>query len=51
MEVYKGDISGARITNGAGAIDAMVTAPIDKESAQSEAFQFTGHTEFMASHL
>ena len=34
-----------------GAIDAMVTAPIDKESAQSEAFQFTGHTEFMAAHL
>ena len=34
-----------------GAIDAMVTAPIDKEMAQSEAFQFTGHTEFMAAHL
>ncbi|MBP3473858.1 MAG: 4-hydroxythreonine-4-phosphate dehydrogenase PdxA [Alistipes sp.] len=34
-----------------GAIDAMVTAPIDKESAQSETFRFTGHTEFMAAHL
>ena len=34
-----------------GAIDAMVTAPIDKEMAQSEAFKYTGHTEFMASHL
>ena len=34
-----------------GAIDAMVTAPIDKEMAQSEAFRFTGHTEFMAAHL
>ena len=34
-----------------GAIDAMVTAPIDKESAQSETFNFTGHTEFMAAHL
>lgn len=34
-----------------GAIDAMVTAPIDKETAQSERFNFTGHTEFMAAHL
>lgn len=34
-----------------GAIDAMVTAPIDKEMAQSEAFKFTGHTEFVASHF
>ena len=34
-----------------GVIDAMVTAPIDKESAQSETFNFTGHTEFMAAHL
>ena len=34
-----------------GAIDAMVTAPIDKESAQSDEFRFTGHTEFMAAHL
>ena len=34
-----------------GAIDALVTAPIDKESAQSETFRFTGHTEFFASHL
>ena len=32
-------------------IDAMVTAPIMKETAQSETFQFTGHTEFVASHL
>lgn len=31
-----------------GAIDAMVTAPIDKEMIQSEAFSFTGHTEFLA---
>ena len=35
----------------AGDIDAMVTAPIMKETAQSETFQFTGHTEFVASHL
>ena len=35
----------------AGYIDAMVTAPIMKETAQSETFQFTGHTEFVASHL
>ena len=35
----------------AGDIDAMVTAPIMKETAQSETFQFTGHTEFVASNL
>ena len=35
----------------AGDIDAMVTAPIMKETAQSETFQFTGHTEFVASYL
>ena len=34
-----------------GLIDAMVTAPIAKETAQSEKFPFTGHTEFMAAHL
>ena len=34
-----------------GTLDAMVTAPFDKEMAQSEEFSFTGHTEFMASHL
>ncbi|MBP3290211.1 MAG: 4-hydroxythreonine-4-phosphate dehydrogenase PdxA [Alistipes sp.] len=34
-----------------GEIDAMVTAPFDKEMAQSEEFKFTGHTEFVASHL
>ena len=34
-----------------GDIDAMVTAPIAKETAQSERFPFTGHTEFMAAHL
>ena len=34
-----------------GAIDAMVTAPIDKEMAQSQTFKYTGHTEFMAAHL
>ena len=33
------------------AIDAMVTAPIDKEMIQSEAFSFTGHTEFLAKEL
>ena len=35
----------------AGAIDAMVTAPIDKEMIQSEAFSFTGHTEILAKEL
>ena len=34
-----------------GAIDALVTAPIDKEMIQSEAFAYTGHTEFLAKEL
>ena len=34
-----------------GDIDALVTAPIDKEMIQSEAFSFTGHTEFLAKEL
>ena len=34
-----------------GAIDAIVTAPIDKEMIQSETFSFTGHTEFLAKEL
>ena len=32
----------------AGLIDVIVTAPISKESVQSESFSFTGHTEFFA---
>lgn len=31
----------------AGAINAIVTAPINKENIQSEDFQFAGHTEFL----
>ena len=34
-----------------GTIDALVTAPINKDMAQSEEFNFTGHTEFMAANL
>ncbi|MFI3248413.1 MAG: 4-hydroxythreonine-4-phosphate dehydrogenase PdxA [Rikenellaceae bacterium] len=34
-----------------GALDAIVTAPFNKESVQSEEFQHTGHTEFMASQF
>ena len=34
-----------------GDIDALVTAPIDKEMIQSEEFNFTGHTEFLAGEL
>ncbi len=34
-----------------GVIDAMVTAPIDKEMIQSEEFPYTGHTEFLAKEL
>lgn len=33
----------------AGIIDAVVTAPFNKESVQSENFNFTGHTEYMSS--
>lgn len=33
-----------------GELDALVTAPIDKEMAQGERFAFTGHTEFVAAH-
>lgn len=34
-----------------GAIDALVTAPIDKEMIQSDEFRFTGHTELLAANL
>ena len=34
-----------------GELDALVTAPIDKESAQSDDFRYTGHTEFLAAEL
>ncbi len=34
-----------------GRIDALVTAPIDKEAIHSEAFPYTGHTEFLAAEL
>ncbi len=34
-----------------GAIDALVTAPFDKETVQSDEFHFTGHTEYMAAEL
>ena len=32
-------------------IDALVTAPIDKEMIQSAEFAYTGHTEFLAKEL
>ena len=31
-----------------GELDALVTAPIDKEMIQSDTFAYTGHTEFLA---
>ena len=34
-----------------GNIDALVTAPIDKEMIQSPDFTYTGHTEFLAKEL
>ncbi len=32
-------------------IDALVTAPIDKHSIRSEAFPYTGHTEYLSAEL
>lgn len=32
-----------------GKIDALVTAPINKDNIQSETFNFSGHTEYIAS--
>ena len=34
-----------------GAIDALVTAPINKHNIQSEQFTFPGHTEYLESSL
>ncbi|MBR5850733.1 MAG: 4-hydroxythreonine-4-phosphate dehydrogenase PdxA [Alistipes sp.] len=34
-----------------GLLDAVVTAPFDKEMVQSDAFQFTGHTEFFGAQF
>lgn len=35
----------------AGAIDALVTCPIDKHTIQSETFAFPGHTEYLEASL
>ena len=34
-----------------GAINVLVTAPINKKEIQSEKFDFPGHTEYIASHF
>ena len=34
-----------------GRIDALVTAPFDKETVQSDDFRHTGHTEFLGAEL
>jgi len=34
-----------------GAIDVLVTAPINKSNIQSEAFSFPGHTDYLAKEL
>ena len=34
-----------------GEIDVLVTAPINKETIQSESFTFSGHTEFLENNL
>ncbi len=33
----------------AGLVDALVTAPINKENIQSDTFRFSGHTEYLTS--
>ena len=35
----------------AGELDALVTAPFDKETVQSDDFRYTGHTEYLAAEL
>lgn len=35
----------------AGAIDAVVTAPFDKQTVQCDDFRFTGHTEYLGAEL
>ena len=35
----------------AGEIDAVVTAPFDKETVQADDFRFTGHTEFFGAEF
>lgn len=35
----------------AGTIDALVTAPINKKTIQSDAFRFPGHTEYIQSRI
>lgn len=35
----------------AGEIDVLVTAPIDKNTIQSDDFKFSGHTEYLAKEL
>lgn len=35
----------------AGRIDALVTAPVNKATIQSDDFRFTGHTEYLESRL
>ncbi|MCM1150763.1 MAG: 4-hydroxythreonine-4-phosphate dehydrogenase PdxA [Alistipes sp.] len=35
----------------AGELDAIVTAPFDKESVQSDDFRYTGHTEYLGAEL
>lgn len=34
-----------------GTIDALVTGPINKETVQADGFEFTGHTEYLASEF
>lgn len=35
----------------AGQLDALVTAPFDKETVQADDFRYTGHTEYLSAEL
>lgn len=44
-------LEAATISLKKGEIDVLVTAPINKDNIQSEAFKFPGHTEYLESKL
>lgn len=54
VDKLKGEYAALSLENATKAlknneIDALVTAPINKDTIQSEAFQFPGHTEYLQS--
>lgn len=44
-------LKSATVALKSGEIDVLVTAPINKETIQSDAFQFPGHTDYLAKEL